>query len=504
PPKYPGEQGTPVNLPLKPSEKDLQLIKQGWINNKFNQYVSDMIPLNRSLPDVQHEWCKQPENYLKNLPVTDIIICFHNEAWSTLVRTVVSILNRSPEHLIGHIILVDDFSDMVHLQEPLSKYFSKNPKIKIVRASKREGLIRGRMLGINHSTSPVLTFLDSHCECTEGWLEPLLDRIARNPTTVVSPFIDIINRETFEYVITPLTKMKFLGGFTWRLEYSWFKASEERTARDQHEMAPYVTPTIAGGLFSIERKFFEHLGLYDPGFEYWGSENLELSFKTWMCGGRLEMVYCSRVGHVFRNETPFEYPLANKVIRKNAIRLAEVWLDDYSRIYYKNLGSAFNLTEAMSDVRDRKQLRENIKCKSFKWYLDNVYPEKFVPVAMGAINLQETNMCLQAKDDVGNVDIKQCNNKGGKQFWMFTDIGEIRKDETCLTANETNPVLTYCDDDRGENEISINTKQWFFNNSTNQISNNNTKQCLAVSPNRDYILMENCRKRRWRQRWILI
>ncbi|XP_046809383.1 putative polypeptide N-acetylgalactosaminyltransferase 9 [Lucilia cuprina] len=123
---------------------------------------------------------------------------------------------------------------------------------------------------------------------------------------------------------------------------------------------------------------------------------------------------------------------------------------------------------------------------------------------MYLISLQETNMCLQAKDDVGNVDIKQCNNKGGKQFWMFTDIGEIRKDETCLTANETNPILTYCDDDRGENAISINTKQWFLNNSTNQISNNNTKQCLAVSPNRDYILMENCRKKSWRQRWILI
>lgn len=91
--------------------------------------------------------CKEPGRYLQNLPTTSVIICFHNEAWTVLIRTVHSVLDRSPEHLIEEVLLVDDFSDMDHLKKPLEDYFANEPKVKIIRAQKREGLIRARLLG---------------------------------------------------------------------------------------------------------------------------------------------------------------------------------------------------------------------------------------------------------------------------------------------------------------------------------------------------------------------
>lgn len=44
---------------------------------------------------------------------------------------------------------------------------------------------------------------------------------------------------------------------------------------------PLFQPTMAGGLFTIDREFFYEIGAFDEGMQIWGGENLELSFRVY-------------------------------------------------------------------------------------------------------------------------------------------------------------------------------------------------------------------------------
>lgn len=105
----PGEGGRPVAF-----DNGSELAKTAaarFHEYQFNVVASDAVSLTRSLRDVRWPECKR-KRYPLLLPATSVIIVFFNEAWSTLLRTVWSVINRSPRTLVDEIVLVDDGSDL--------------------------------------------------------------------------------------------------------------------------------------------------------------------------------------------------------------------------------------------------------------------------------------------------------------------------------------------------------------------------------------------------------
>lgn len=98
--------------------------------------------------------------YPDDLPTASIIVCFYNEHLPTLLRTIHSVINRTPSSVLEELILVDDYSDIPDLHSNLMEYIDKHldDRIKLFKTERREGLIRARLFGSRKAKGDVNTF----------------------------------------------------------------------------------------------------------------------------------------------------------------------------------------------------------------------------------------------------------------------------------------------------------------------------------------------------------
>ncbi|GAU87727.1 hypothetical protein RvY_00533-3 [Ramazzottius varieornatus] len=123
--------------------------------------------------------------------------------------------------------------------------------------------------------------------------------------------------------------------------------------------------------------------------------------------------------------------------------------------------------ETSMDLSSRKRVRARLKCHNFKWFLDNIRPQKFVPddnvQAWGRVRNAQSNRCLtvenfdehQAFPFVTRPCVSNTSTNYILQLFSLDKTGMLRREEWCLDsvhgerANKT--TLTrissyHCDD----------------------------------------------------------
>ncbi|XP_033976789.1 N-acetylgalactosaminyltransferase 7 isoform X1 [Trematomus bernacchii] len=504
-PGGPGEGAKP--FVLGPEYKDA--IQTSIKEFGFNMVASDMISLDRTISDIRHEECKY-WHYDDRLMTSSVVIVFHNEGWSTLMRTIHSVIKRTPSRYLAEIVMIDDFSNKEHLKERLVAYIKQwNGLVKLFRNEKREGLIQARSIGALKATKgQVLIYLDAHCEVGVNWYAPLVAPISKDRTVSTVPLIDSINGQS--YTMEPQgggDEDGFArGAWDWSMLWKRVPLGDKEKKLRKTQTEPYRSPAMAGGLFAIERDFFFELGLYDPGLQIWGGENFEISYKIWQCGGKLLFVPCSRVGHIYRlpgwQGNPPPAHVGSSPTLKNYVRVVEVWWDEYKDYFYASRPET--LTLAYGDISELKRFREDHRCKSFKWFMEEIaydipmhYPLPPKNVEWGEIRGYETSYCIDSMGHTngGNVEIGPCHRMGGNQLFRVNEANQLMQYDQCLTRGSDNSavIITHCDQKQHT--------EWKYFKDLHRFTHVPTGKCLDRSDLLHKVFISDCDNSKTTQKW---
>ena len=90
-------------------------------------------------------------------------------------------------------------------------------------------------------------------------------------------------------------------------------------------------------------------------------------------------------------------------------------------------------------IQERLQLKKDLQCKPFKWYLQHVYPELKTPhqddIQFGAVS--QGHYCLDTlgqSERGGPIGLYTCHGSGGNQEWSLTKDGYVKHaGDLCLS-----------------------------------------------------------------------
>ncbi|KAL4232686.1 polypeptide N-acetylgalactosaminyltransferase [Mactra antiquata] len=497
--KGPGADGDMVKT--DEDDNNYRFVKNKSLVFSANNFISDMIGIKRIQPDMRPDKCKEIL-YPDNLPAISIVIILREEPVVSLLRTVYSILETSPEKLVEEIILVDDGSKSEELIAAVDLHVANVNKLKLIRNDESEGLMMARQKGIENTQSEYFIVLDGHIEVTPGWLEPIIYRLIKEPKALLTSHIGIIYMDTFKFSSLKSAQVdhSFMAFDQITLNEEWVRYSEVFINKRNGSVSPIEYGMVPGMMMSMRKDFFLKLGGFDPGMEVWGAEHTEMSVKVWLCGGRVEMVPCSKIGHLYRGTPWQKFHPKKAYFIKNQVRFALVWMEGLLKdIVLEIKKSEVNMKD-IGDISKRELIKTENHCHPYQYYIDKMLEisDLYIPTYVrekGIIKNMATNTCL----DITTVDKKRllisfsCHGNSN-QYFILTEDFHIRIHQSWLTE-ENGKVIVFGDSRNAEGPKF----RWKYNE-TKQVIHELTDLCLTMRQD-GTVYLDTCSLSSNYQRW---
>lgn len=278
-------------------------------------------------------------------------------------KTVQSVYESVPTELLREIIVVDDNSSPPLETEFLDEEFKKNHKLRVLRQNSQQGLIRAKLIGGKAALGDIIVFFDCHVAPQRDWYKPFFEGMNENYKRVIIPSITNLDINSWKQVGGAGVAKCYI---TFDADFKWFDSDNDDV------------PALSGGLVGISNRWFNETGGFDPNMLGWGGENIDQSFRIWLCGGEMKMASSAEVAHMWRGsdrKTRANYQVIGSS-GKNRLRAAMAWMGPLA----EKIRTEFPIGQSgdPGDLSNIWEVRDRLKCKPFAYYLyrfRNIYIE---------------------------------------------------------------------------------------------------------------------------------
>jgi polypeptide N-acetylgalactosaminyltransferase len=267
-------------------------------------------------------------------------IIFYNSDPINVNRSISDLLNRTPKSLIDEIIVCDDTGsteEIPHAQRVQSDHI---------------GRARAWNLAAEQAKGSELVFLGGPTKFSQDWLPPILDSI-KGENRLVSPIVHTLDMNL------------------WAMEDNQYKRFGWRWNLDLYSRRPFQiteSPTLSSYCIAVTKDWFKSLGGFDNGMQNGLGEDIELSLRNWLFGGRCLVTEDSTIAAAFRG------PDSSPKTVQNLSRIVEVWMPEYATYFYQARGIDHHVNCGRID--NLLNMRSHQK-KSVDWFLSCLQPELF-------------------------------------------------------------------------------------------------------------------------------